>query len=323
MAAPPFPPTYLHGHRDSWATAPVELRTFVQDALGEPVQSWRDHTGGMSTGIAATVHGRRRAVFVKAVARADHPRAHQLYRREADTARHLPTLPHVPGWITDADLPTTAGSWAVCVTEAVDGRPISHPWSTADLTATLDAWHEVTRVLHTVRWDAHAEMADFLGRWREVLDRPDDPLAPLLRPWRHRLEVMTAVVDGTPDQPPVLSHIDLRADNILRDQHGRVWFVDWAHPARCASWVDPALLLADVVASGGDRADGGQVDVLGVWTTHRATRDHDADLMLAVLAGLAAALNAGRQRPNRELPHQARWQQAMIDGLRPFLTRHS
>lgn len=318
-----LPPTYLHGRRTGWADAPPEVRLLVQDQLGQDVRRWEDRVGGMSTGVAAVVHGRSRSVFVKAVGHDDNPVGHELYRREAATAARLPTLPSVPALLAEADVPTASGRWAVVVQQAVDGHPVRHPWSLADLGDVLDAWQRVTPLLHTTSWDVPGAVGAFLRSWQVVHDDPDDPWSQLLRPWRSRLEEMDAHVDGSARHPPVLGHLDLRADNLLRDHRGGVWFVDWAHPGLTAPWTDPAVLLADVVASGGDRPDGGEVDVAGVWRRHPVAGGVDVELMRAVVVGLAAALHQRSRQPDVPgLPHRRTWAGAMAAGLRPFLLRH-
>ncbi|SDE20578.1 aminoglycoside phosphotransferase family protein [Auraticoccus monumenti] len=320
---PSLPATYLRGRRTGWAAAPPEVQVFVQGQLGQDVLRCEDRVGGMSTGVAAVVHGSTRSLFVKAIAHDDNPVGHELYRREAAVAARLPALPHVPAFVAEADVPTRGGRWAVIVQEAVDGDPVRHPWSRADVVDVLDAWQGVAPVLHTTSWDVSAEVGAFLRGWRAVHDDPDDLWSELLRPWRTRLEEMDAHVDGSALHPPVLGHLDLRADNVLRDDRGGVWFLDWAHPGSTAPWTDPAVLLADVVASGGDRLDGGEVDVSGLWRTHPVAGGVDVELMRAVVVGLAAALHQRSRQPDLPgLPHRRSWTRAMAAGLRPFLLRH-
>lgn len=319
----PLPATYLHSRRTGWAAAPPEVRALAQERLGQEVRRWENRVGGMSTGVAAVVHGRTGSIFVKAVGHDDNPVGHGLYRREAATAARLPALPHVPVLLAEADVPTRSGRWAVIVQQALDAHPVTHPWSRADVVDVLDAWQQVTPALHATSWDASAEVGVFLRSWRAVHKDPADPWSDLLHPWRSRLEEMDVHVDGSAAHPPVLGHLDLRADNVLRDDRGGVWFVDWAHPGLTAAWTDPAVLLADVVASGGDLADGGEVDVLGLWRHHPAAGGVDAELMRAVVVGLAAALHQRSRQPDVPgLPHRRTWARAMAAGLRPFLLRH-
>ncbi|MVA76019.1 hypothetical protein GC722_08285 [Auraticoccus sp. F435] len=324
-----LPPTYLRTRRTSWADAPAPVQQMVRDCLGEPVRSWKDRVGGMSAGVAAVVRGETRAVFVKALDGAQNPVGHEMYLREAALADRLPRSPHLPRLVGTADVATSTGPWAVGVYAALPGEPVRHPWSRQHLHRVLDAWQRVTPLLHATAWETSAEIGGFLDRWRLVLEDPRDPWLALVRSWAPRLAATTARVDGDAEHPAVLSHIDLRADNILvgeptdADDPG-VWFVDWAHPGTAAPWVDPAILLGDVVASGADLGDGGAVDVVGTWREHPATAGYDPELLLGVVAALAVALHVGSRRPpNPVLPHQRGWERAMADAMRPFLERHA
>jgi hypothetical protein len=103
-----------------------------------------------------------------------------------------------------------------------------------------------------------------------------------------------------------------------------VWFVDWAHLGLAARWVDLALLLADVVGSGADLSSDGPVDVLDVWRRHRLCSDFDPELLVCVVAGLAAALHLlARRSDDPVLSHRRRWAAAMADQMIPFVREHS
>ncbi len=337
----PLPATYLHGARLRWSDAPHEVAAWLTGALGAPVTGADDRSGGMSVGVATVLTlGDGRRVFVKAVDGGHNPRGYEMYRHEADRATRLPRSPLIPALLADAAIDTDAGPWAALVFEAANGTAVDHPWRDADLVRVLDAWHELTPALHADAGDlASAELSEFLGRWRVVVDDPDDTWHPLLtdgptgRRWADRLAAMSAAVDGGDggdgaEAAPVLSHIDLRADNILIGEPSEtspagVWFADWAHPGLAAPWADPAILFADVVGSGADRADGGGIDVVERWRTHPATAPYDVERLLTVVVGLAVALHVGAQRPpNGLFPHQRGWERAMADGMLGFAVRH-
>lgn len=94
---------------------------------------------------------------------------------------------------------------------------------------------------------------------------------------------------------PALSHVDLRADNILLgEQPGQVAFVDWAHPGTAAPWADEGLLLADVVTSGSSVESNGDIDV--VHTFSRLHHDSDPELAVALVSSLAAYLHDRAQQ---------------------------
>ncbi|WP_114561292.1 aminoglycoside phosphotransferase family protein [Desertihabitans aurantiacus] len=320
-----LPATYLYGRRTTWPEVPAEVRDVVEGCLGEPVLGWQDRVGGMSVGLATVVHGATRSVFVKGLDGTSNPDGQKIYRREAAVEALLPRVPQRPALLAAVEVPTPGADWAVNVYPAVPGEPVRHPWCARDLLRVLDAWHALTPAFHRAPVTDDAQVSLFFEGWREVVADVDDPWRPLLEPWSERLATMTAAVDGTAADPPVPSHIDLRADNILLDREsGRVWFVDWSHPGLAAPWADLAILFADVVASGGDRADGGDVDVLQLWRSHPATAAFDPEWMVTVVVALAAALHLRSRRPPHPLfPHRRAWESAVTSGTEPFLRRHT
>jgi hypothetical protein len=264
-------------------------------------------------------------LFVKAVNGTENPFAVELASREAELAVRLPELPHTPHLLDAGPVRATPDAWWVMVTSAATGRAVCHPWQPADLSRVLSAWDDVALVLHATPWQSRARRAPFFTAWSALAADPDDPWHPLVTSWLDREARLVELVGGTAHDPAVLSHFDLRADNILVDGSSEeVWFVDWAHAALSARWVDHALLLADVVGSGGDVTAGGPIDVLDVWRRHPLCGQYDPELLVCVVAGLAAALHLLARRPtDLVLPHRTRWGAAVAAQLLPFLRAHT
>ena len=129
----------------------------------------------------------------------------------------------------------------------------------------LRAWDPVAVVLRDTPWEVTSRPPPFFTAWSALAADHADPWQPLVTSWLDREARLIELSSGSTHDPPVLSHLDLRADNIVlsdapADQD--VWFVDWAHPGLAACWVDLALLLADVVGSGADASTGGPIDVM-------------------------------------------------------------
>lgn len=321
------PDTFLYGRRTSWPSAPRAVAAWVETRLGAPVAAWHDQVGGMSVGIACVVTAATGAArFVKAVNGTENPFALELAVREAELAARLPVLPHAPR-VLDAGPVTTAGgdSWWVMTTPAAGGPPVRHPWQPADLTRVLRDWEDVAAVLRSTPWETTSRPPPFLTAWSALAVDEVDPWRPLVTGWLEREARLLELAGGSEHDPAVLSHLDLRADNILVDaSQDQVWFVDWAHAGLAARWVDYALLLADVVGSGSDFSTGGPIDVLDVWRRHPITSQYDPELLICVIAGLAAALHLLARRPtDLLLPHRSRWSGAMAAQMEPFVRRHS
>ncbi len=78
-----------------------------------------------------------------------------------------------------------------------------------------------------------------------------------------------------------LVHSDCRADNLLVDDSGRVWIIDWPWAAIGAHWLDPLTYLLDVLVRGED------ADVEWHLATHPVFDGLTAAIVDSVLAGLA------------------------------------
>jgi hypothetical protein len=322
------PSTFLHGSRTSWADAPPEVVGWVETRLGAPVRIWDDRVGGMSTGIASVVSdGLGRSLFVKAVNGTANAFAYDLAVRETELSGRLPPLPRVPRVLDAGEVRARKDVWWLMMTPAAPGHAVRHPWRPADLTSVLRAWDEVAVILRATPWERRTRTAPFFTAWSAVAADPNDPWQPLVTAWLDREARLIEVSAGSEHDPPVLSHFDLRADNILITDPAvddDIRFVDWAHPGLAARWVDLALLLADVVGSGADASTGGSIDVVDVWRKHPLCSQYDPELLVCVVAGLAAALHLlARRSDDPLLPHRRRWAAAMVEQLTPFVRRHT
>lgn len=319
----PTPPsTYLHGSRLGWSAAPQAVRDWVTDRAGGPVVDWRDRVGGMSTGLATVVHGSRRSVFVKALDATDNPRGGVFYLREAESAALLPRLPSIPPLLDHGEIMVDDHQWVVIVYPALAGEPPSHPWRANDLARVLDAWRPVQGALAGVEgWPRRDMITALFNGWRTIAADPDDPWHDRADAWLEREARFVALITD-PAADVIGAHVDLRADNILIGPDG-VWFVDWSHPDVAAPWLDPLIMLCDVVASGGDHGDGGDIDVLRVWSEHPVFRGADPDVLIDGISAFAAFMHAaGRQPPHPAVPHGRAWQRIVADRTLPFALRH-
>lgn len=316
------PDTYLHAERTLWSELPPEIHTWVAHTVGDIGGSVRDCVGGMATGAAAVVPGSRRTGFVKAIDVTSNPQGGQMYRREAEVAGQLPRHRSIPELWATTDIESVNGSlWRVNLLEARAGITPPHPWSPAVLDTVVRAWGEVRPVLAPVAWDGSAGLTATLTAWQDIVLDETDPWQQRALRWVDREIELGRVVDGGDDA--VLSHMDLRADNILVDaESGQVSFLDWAHPGTAARWVDGALLLADVVGSGAGVDSGGPIDVLQ-WF-ERTDPDVDPELLVALVSALGAFLHvrAGGRRFNPAVPHRSRWAAAMSEAMVPFIDAH-
>lgn len=326
------PDTFLHGRRTSWIEAPPEVVAWVETRLEAPVRAWDDRVGGMSTGIASVVgDGAGRSLFVKAVNGSENSFAYDLAVRECDLSTRLPDLPRVPRLLDGGQVRARGAIWWLMATPAAAGHVVRHPWRPADLARVLPAWDQVAAVLGATPWERSTRPPPFFTAWSAIAADPLDPWQPLVGAWLDRESRLVEASGGSVSDPLVLGHLDLRADNILVADDpaadaatGDVWFVDWAHLGLAARWADLALLLADVVGSGADISTGGPIDIHEVWHRHPIGSHYDPELLVGVVAGLAAALHLlARRDDDPLLPHRRRWASAMAERMTPFVRRHT
>lgn len=316
------PTTYLRADRLPWTQAPAEVRDWVAARAGEPIAGWSDRSGGMSTGLATVVHGSRRSVFVKAVDADHNPRGADFYRREAEFAARLASLPSVPTPLDAGELTTAQGvDWVLLLFDALPGEPPPHPWRPEHLVRTLDAWVEVREALTTIDdLPNRGMLAGLFDGWRQLAEDPDSPWHQFAGAWAEREVGLLDRIESETDR--IAAHLDLRADNILigTDQ---VWFVDWAHPSVAAPWVDPALLFCDVISSGADSGDGGGIDVVSLWRDHPACRGGSVQDLIDTVSCYAAFMITHGSRPaDSAVPHGRAWQRLVGERAMPFALRH-
>jgi hypothetical protein len=294
--AGPYPaPPLATAQRLEWPFLPPNLRAWIERKCGSPVADAASQRSGFTPGFASVLtceDGSRH--FVKAASvKAQRPFA-ESYREEAHKLAALPDTVRAPRlkWHLDDD-------WVVLGIEHVSGRAPARPWSLADLDATLDLLEG---------------LADGLTPAPIELDTFEADCLPLLDGWAHlrthhdrpHLDEAEALARSFGDVcgGDTLVHNDVRADNVLLDDDGQAWLVDWNWPVVGASWLDSLMALI------GPRGDG--VDVEAVIAQRRLLRDvpdEAVDAIIALLAGYF--LHAGDQPVPPTSPYlreHQRWQ---------------
>ncbi len=174
--------------------------------------------GGYSSAGTALVEAERGAFFVKAVPNRPGGHRDSLLREALINPYVAPGLSPAMRWQTEDD------AWVVLGFEAIEGaRTCDLAPGSPDLPAVVEALDrisalpvpEIARDWVEDRWDRHAA-----GEADAALFRGE-----------------------------TLLYTDITADNILIGD-GRTWVVDWAWPTRGAAFIDPALLVIQLVADG-------------------------------------------------------------------------
>jgi len=297
--AGPYPaPPLATAQRLEWPFLPPNLRAWIERRCGARVVDAASQTSGFTPGFASVLtceDGSRH--FVKAASvKAQRPFA-DSYREEARKLAALPGTVRAPRlkWHLDDD-------WVVLGIEHVAGRPVGRPWTREDLDATLDLLEQVADRLTPAPMELdtfESELTPVLDGWEHVRAHHD-------RPHLAEAEELARGFAGACGGD-TLVHTDVRADNLLVDEQGLAWLVDWNWPVTGAAWLDSLLTLV------GPRGDG--LDVGADLAGRRLLRDVPPDAVDAVLALLVGYfLHAGDQpvpRTSTHLREHQRWQGAV------------
>lgn len=267
--------------RTSWTDIPLTVRRAVEQLLDGPVARTSSQAAGWSPGSAdrvVTATGRR--AFVKTIARGRNADGWELHRREAVVVAALPAQVQAPRLLGAVDLHAEGDAWTALVLEDVPGH---HPRDGEDTTAVLDALDTLPRATGTLAALPRAadDLRTAFGAWARMgaIGLPEvipAHLHPHVARFAELERDAAARVDGEH-----LVHLDCRADNLLVDDAGVVWVVDWPWAGVGAHWLDPLTYLLDALVRGED------VDVEHHLATHRVFHGLSGETVDAVLAALA------------------------------------
>jgi hypothetical protein len=245
------------GVRTPYPEVPERVRGWVSEALGSPVVSWSEQTGGMSPGCATRVvaaDGTR--AFVKAVGGDLNPDSPALFRREIEALGLIGTDPLWAGLLGSYD----DGHWVALLLEDVEGRhaDLSDDREMQTLLAATDRLGErlaavppPTGLSDTFAGPGFIDIPAILRRWVDSVDLiPDLPadLVPAgVRLDAERCRELSRTLLGP--WPRHVAHWDIRNDNLLVRPDGSVVFVDWGACGIGPDWVDPLLARLERVES--------------------------------------------------------------------------
>jgi len=249
MEGPPVVDYNATSLRPDWRALPEDLQHSLAVALGtEIAEAGPSVRSGFTGGFAAPVKlTDGREVFVKAAEESTH--SYRAYQREAEIVPLLPAAVRVPQIIATAH----TEQWFAVVAGRVRGRMPGVPWSAEEFDAVtanceviaeaLSPSPELPGVGSFIEAVMSAEFPKDLAR--EVLggDRP----APVgFQPWLGgRLPELQELVDRYPEalKGDAATHGDLRPDNLLIDQSGQCWTLDWNWLGLGPNWIDWVGLL--------------------------------------------------------------------------------
>ncbi|MFM9444434.1 hypothetical protein [Streptomyces acidiscabies] len=247
------------------------IRPLVREYTG-PVAAIQRTVHGDNSDLTAIVDCEKGPFFIKAVRDRPGGRRDSLLRERRIGAALAGISPPLR-WSVEAD------GWLVLGFEAVGGRSADFAPGSPDLPRVVETIERIGRVplpvfaqdWHETRWDRFAS---------------DGSEAELFR-------------------GDALLHTDINPHNLLV-AGPRMWAVDWAWPTRGAAFIDPALLVVQLIAAGHPPEDAER------WAS-RIPAWHTADRH-AVTAFAAATLRMHQAFAARN--PDAQWLKAMAEACR-------
>jgi hypothetical protein len=238
--------------RPAWSALPEEIRHALVVALGSeiteaapPVSS--GFTGGFA-GCLKLADGRR--VFAKASDDTQH--SYRAYEREAEVVPQLPPAVRVPAIVATAYATDGEHKWFAVASEWVPGRMPGVPWTADDFALVTATCERIAEVMDPSPLDGLQTFLSVLLDDESPLLIPaqimagDRPLPTGLQPWARAvvpeladlLQLAPEAFAGT-----AATHGDLRPDNLLIDDGGTCWTVDWNWLGLGPRWMDWVGLL--------------------------------------------------------------------------------
>lgn len=281
MSSSAVPTTIPHGRtarRLEWPHLPPHVRRTIERRIGTPVAEALSQGAGFTPGFASVLVGEDGSRhFVKAASTRAQRMFADAYREEARKLAALPAEAPAPRllWLIDAE------DWVVLEIEHVAARAPERPWRQDDLSACLAMTEQMAAALTPTPDDLGdgsfvADFADWPAYWEQV--RVEAERWPELPGLAAHLDEAAALASRFAEvcDGDTLVHTDIRDDNLLLTDDGRVLLCDWNWPVRGAAWLDTLFLMI------GPRGDG--LDVDAALAAHPLTRDVPADDVDAVLA---------------------------------------
>ena len=303
--------------RIEWDVVPPAVQAAVASVLGAPVVSAVNEAGGFTPSLAARCRlGDGRRAFLKAGSAAvTNDRVVEMLRAEAALAPHFPTgfpAPRLRHVVDD-------GEWVVLVYEEIDGRLPHQPWVDAEVDAVVAALDDLPTPGGLPLQDAAPRLVGTFGGFDALLDPAQPPVAD---EWTQRnLGLLARIEADWPEATAgdALVHSDVRADNVLLADDGRVLLVDWAHSFLGADWLDLVFAAPSIELAGGPSCE----DVVA--RSRRVQRADPAAVTVVAVALLGFLTHHSRFAPPpgapavrafQEAQRQVarRWVQARLDG---------
>jgi hypothetical protein len=238
--------------RPDWSALPEEIRHALVVALGSEIAEAAPPVGsGFTGGFAGCLKlAKGRRVFVKASDDTSHP--YSAYQREAEVVPQLPPAVQAPAILATAHVVESGRRWFALASEWVAGRMPGVPWTADDFALVTASCERIAEVMDPSPLDGLQPFIKDLEEGGSPLQVPaqimagDRPLPTGLQPWaRAVLPELADLLQLAPEAfaGTAATHGDLRPDNLLIDDGGTCWTVDWNWLGLGPRWMDWVGLL--------------------------------------------------------------------------------
>lgn len=201
--------------RLAWADVAAGVGPAIEVRTG-PIRAARPVSGGFNSHLAVHLETASGPVFVKGL-RHDHPQV-WTQQREADVSRHAAELGPRLLWHAQE------GGWDLLGFEFIEGRHADYSSGSPDLIFLAET---LTRL--SLAEAPSVELKSAEDRWAGYVDDT----------------TILAEFKGS-----TLCHTDFNPENVLITRANQALLVDWAWATRGAAWIDPALCVIWLIATG-------------------------------------------------------------------------
>lgn len=253
--------------RASWQGLPAELRTWVEQTMGDTVTTAISQSGGYSLGTAdRLIFSSGKRAFLKAVDESTHPDTADLHRQEARVTSSFPAYAPVPLLLAHQEISATDGShWVALLLEDIEGHQPAHPWKLVELASTFQSLTDIGQIplAKHLELPRAEEDLDELALWHKLAEgiRVEKLIHASQTSAYHKLVGLLSWANSHAAEYATLVdqelmsrlagdsyvHTDLRADNILIGPQGRAILVDWPWATVGNNQVDLALIAVDAL----------------------------------------------------------------------------
>ena len=236
--------------RPDWSSLPAEVRAYAETQFGACVLTAETCGAGYTPGLACRLQlddGQR--AFLKGID-GQHPFAPQ-YRSEVAITPRIPSS-IAPKVFWSATPEQGAGWWLLCLEDLPGGNPNLAPGS-ADTTAVIEAVERAGKALTPSPLpDAEpitGKVGSWLTDWNQMAANPPADLNPWAVRNLHRLVEAEPQWQAAADGDTFI-HWDLRPDNFVMRAGGTAAIIDWSYPHQGAAWIDPVILIPQLIMGG-------------------------------------------------------------------------